>query len=297
MPGWRSEKLSIVGGFVAAWVLILCLIRFETSEAAQESLVNCNEVMLEDRCACNERILRALGQSRAVVVDPTAGGNPGETHAAITMQQLRQQRLRTFYAPDCKNASSPERLPLSEPHTTDRRHGSAIEKHLQPILTNTIDGSNHSELIVARKLLVGRWEGWQTLFGGRPSSIFFHVISVGNPLPLQPLQPAPFVKACSDQGMVFGRLRDGYVELPRSDSSGGAYSIRLWRSSAPHSRDLEGVVLLEVRPGEVLVAGLVSLSRSVKFDWTVPPSSYFCQDRDLEEQRKNAQEEETRTQP
>lgn len=254
--------------------------------------MNCNEVVLEDRCACNERILRALGQSRALVVDPTAGGNPGEAQAAITMQQLRQQRLRTFYAPDCKNASSPERLPLSQPHTTDRRHGSAIEKHLQPILTNTIDGSNHSELIVARKLLVGRWEGWQTLFGGRPSSISFHVISVDGPEKLQPL-----VQACSDQGMVFGRLRGGYVELPRSDSFGGAYSIRLWRSSAPHSRDLEGVVLLEVRPGEVLVAGLVSLSRSVKFDWTAPPSSYFCQDRDLEEQRKNAKEEETRTTP
>jgi len=51
------------------------------------------------------------------------------------------------------------------------------------------------------------------------------------------------------------------------------------------------VVLLEVRPGEVVPAGLVSLSRAVKFDWTTPPSMYFCQDRDLEEQRKTAQEE------
>ena len=62
----------------------------------------------------------------------------------------------------------------------------------------------------------------------------------------------------------------------------------------PRSRDLEGVVLLEVRPGEVLVAGLVWLSRALKFDWTVPPSGYFCQDRDLEEQRKNVQEEQQR---
>src|SRR5690348_2272100 len=103
MPGWRAEKVSIVGGFVAAWVLILCLIRFGTSDAAQESLVNCNEVMLEDRCACNERILSALGQSRGLVVDPTAGENPREAQAAISLQQMRQQRLRTFYAPDCKN--------------------------------------------------------------------------------------------------------------------------------------------------------------------------------------------------
>jgi hypothetical protein len=130
------------------------------------------------------------------------------------------------------------------------------------------------------------------LFGGRPSPVSFHIISVGGPDGLQPL-----VQACSDQGMVFGRLRGGYVELPRADSSAGAYSIRLWRSVAPRSRDLEGVALLDVRPGEALVAGVISLSRSIKFDWTAPPSSYFCQDRDLEEQRKNAIEKETRTSP
>jgi len=274
----------------------LCLIWFGTGEAAQDPLVNCNEVMSEDRCACNERILRALTQDRPVFIDPTEGGNPGEARTAIAMQQLRQQRLRTFHAPDCEKASSPERLPLSESHTTDRRYGGAIENHLQPLRTDLIDSSTEATQVVARKLLVGRWEGWQTLFGGKPKPVSFHVISVGDSPP-HAVQPGRFVKACSDQGMVFGRLRDGYVELPRSDSSGGGYSIRLWRSTAPNSRDLEGVVLLEVRPGEVLVAGLVSLSRAVKFDWTSPPSSYFCQDRDLEEQRKNAQEEQKRTMP
>jgi len=47
------------------------------------------------------------------------------------------------------------------------------------------------------------------------------------------------------------------------------------------------VVLLEVRPGKVVVAGLVWMSRAVGFPWTTPASSYFCQDRDLEERRGN----------
>ena len=98
------------------------------------------------------------------------------------------------------------------------------------------------------------------------------------------------MKACSDQGMVLGRVRDGYLEFPRLDFSDLAYSVQLWMSSAPRSRDLEGVILLGVRPSEVVVAGLVWLSRAVRFDWSTPASSYFCQDRDLEERRRIARE-------
>jgi hypothetical protein len=94
--------------------------------------------------------------------------------------------------------------------------------------------------------------------------------------------------------MVFLRVKDGYLEWPRTDSYGLAYSIRLWTSSAPYTHDLEGVALLEVRPGEVVVAGLVQLSRTLVFDWTTPPSNYFCQDRDLEEQKRVVREEEER---
>lgn len=291
-PGRRSESPPVMVGFAAAWVMLLCLIWFGTSEAAQDSLVNCNEVIIQDRCACNERVLRAFTQSRPLFLDPTEGGNPGEAKAALAIQQQRYELLRTFHAPDCAKPSSPDRLPLSQPHITNRLYGGrAIEDSLQPLRTKLIS-PKEQDFSAAWKLLAGRWEGWQTLFGGKPSPVSFHVISVGLPLPLSTPGAAPFVKACSDQGMVFGRLRDGYLELPRSDSFGLAYSIRLWESTAPmHSRDLEGVVLLEVRPGEVLVAGVISLSRALKFDWTAPPSSYFCQDRDLEEQRKNVREQ------
>jgi hypothetical protein len=286
-------------GFVVACAMILGLTWFGTSEAAAESQVNCNEVMAEDRCACNDRVLLALTTMRRIVPDPNSFANVGEINTTIAIQQEQRNRLRTYYAPGCESPASPDNLPLAAPHVTGRPYGGwGIDKHLKPLLSEIIDDSTDGKLIVARKLLVGRWEGWQTLFGGKPTPVSFHVISVGTPLTkLQAPSPGRFVKACSDQGMVFGRIRDGYMELPRVDSSGAMYSMRFWKSIAPRSRDLEGVVLLEVRPGETLVAGLVSLSRPPKFDWTGPPSNYFCQDRDLEEQRKNAQDEQRRILP
>jgi len=285
-------------GFLGACAVMFGLAWFGTGEAAQDSQVNCNEVMAEDRCACNERVLLALTALRRIVPDPNLYANVGETNNAIAIQQEQRNRLRTYYAPGCEGPASPDKLPLSAPHVTNRLYGGrSIDKYLKPVLTEIIDASDLGKLILARKLLVGRWDGWQTLYGGKPTPVSFHVISVGTPLLLEPLQPSPYVKACSDQGMVFGQVRGGYMELPRIDSTGSVYSIRLWKSVAPHSRDLDGVVLLEVRPGETMVAGLVSLSRAPKFDWTGPPSNYFCQDRDLEEQRKNAQEEQRRTHP
>jgi len=282
---------------VASLVMILSLICLGRSEAAQDQHVNCNDVMPEERCACNERVLHALARIRPGVPDPQESGSPVEIHSRIAMQQVRLQRLRTFHAPACSQdptapefLSSPDLLPLAEPHVTSPSGEGTIKRRLRPMRTEKIE-PDQKKLPAALTLLVGRWEGWQTLFGGtKPTPLALHVISLGNPIPLRPAEVGPFVKVCSDQGMVFGQLQDGYLELPRSDSSGGAYSIRLWKSLAPHSRDLEGVILLEVRPGEVIVAGLVWLSRAVKFDWTSPPSSYFCQDRDLEEQRKNTLE-------
>jgi len=285
MPWCRSEIiLSVVVRFVAVWSMIPGLTWFETSEAAQESLVNCNEVIFEDRCACNERVLLALTQMKRIVPDTTQFGNTGEANTAIIIQQEQQHRLRTFYAPACDLPSSPERLPLSEQHRGGWFDRGAIDRHLKSLRTETIELVGKD--IGSNRLLIGRWEGWQTLFNGKPSPVSFYVFPVDG--------SQPFLKACSDQGMVFLRVKDGYLELPRFDPFGLAYSIRLWRSSAPHSQDLEGVALLDVRPGQVVVAGLVQLSRVVMFDWSTPPSSYFCQDRDLEEQKRMAREEQER---
>jgi hypothetical protein len=244
--------------------------------------VNCNEVIQKDRCACNERVLRALTQSRPGIVDPTQAGSAGEANAVLAIQQERNHRLRTYYAPGCKDPSSPEHLPIPPQHTGSWHDRETIEKYLQPPGTQTIDPMPRPGVggyINPEVLLVGRWEGWETLAGNRSSPISFHVIAVDG--------QGTFVKACSDQSLVFGRVKDGYLEFPRTDAYGVAYSVLLWRSAPPHSQDLEGVTMLEVRPGKVAVAGLVWLSRAVRFDWTSPPSSYFCQDRDLEEQRKD----------
>jgi hypothetical protein len=272
--------------FAVSLLMITCVVTLVTSEAAQEPLVNCNEALFEDRCACNERLLDALAQMKRIVPDPQFA-HAGEANAAIVIQQHRQYRLLTYYAPTCWKKLSPKDLPASEQRKGGWLSQAAIEKHLKPLHTEDIA---EKEIQSARNLLVGRWQGWQTFFDSKPTPVSLYVISVGNPRPLNQPQDAPFIKACSDQGSVFGRLRDGYLELPRSDAFGAVYAIRLWRSTVRRSRDLEGVVLLETRPGEVVVAGLISLSRTVKFDWTTPPSNYFCQDRDLEEERKNAEE-------
>jgi len=235
-------------------------------------LVNCNEVTLGDRCACNKRILRALNEIRSGAVDAEMVSIAPATGNPVALQQERQHRLRTYYAPNCEktNASMP---PMLEQRTTARpAFGPAGDYSRRPHLTEEIltDGSE--------PLLVGRWKGWQTLFGTKPSPISLDVLSVEF--------GGAFVRACSDQGLVFGRVISGYLEVPRTDGVGRAYALRLWKSTSPKLNDLEGVVLLEARPGETLVAGLVWLSRDLKFDWTISPSNYFCQDRDLEEQRR-----------
>lgn len=289
----RFETAFLTALSTACCLTMLCIMGIAASEGAPEPLVNCNEVMLEDRCACNERLLLALTQMKRIVPDPNGYASPGEADTAIVIQQHQQHRLRTYLAEVCSDALSPGRLPASEQHTGGWLHQRDMQKHLKPVGASNLckdDCTGAHELEQARRLLVGRWHGWLTFFNMKPTALSFHVNSVGDPLPLDQPQNASFFTACSDQGSVFGRFTGGYVEFPWSDSFGSAYSIRLWRSPAPRSRDLEGVILLEVRPGEVVPAGLVSLSRAVKFDWTTPPSMYFCQDRDLEEQRKNVRE-------
>ena len=62
MAWQRLEKATLVILCAAFSAMILGLLRLGTSEGAQESITNCSEVMLEDRCACNERIPLAFTQ-------------------------------------------------------------------------------------------------------------------------------------------------------------------------------------------------------------------------------------------
>jgi hypothetical protein len=116
--GPRLESMSTMVCFATALTFILCLISFGASEAAEEPLLNCNEVTATDRSACNDRILLALTKSRPIAVDPREGGSPAAANAAVIIQRHRQHRLRTFYAPVCDpDKRSPDSLPIPEQHT------------------------------------------------------------------------------------------------------------------------------------------------------------------------------------
>ncbi len=284
MLGRRWESPSVVVWFAAAWAMILCLIWFGTSSAAEDPIVNCNEVDFEDRCACNMAVLRALAHIRPIVPDPVQSPNATPAHIQITVQEERLHRLRTFMAPDCERHSSPERLPLSSGSSAGLRAG-ANGDHLRPFGARRFDApkwvDGELKKTDPKLLLEGRWEGWQTLADGKANPVFLHVIEVQRIGAEEPY----YVRACSDQGMVLGRVKDGVLEFARSESPAFSYSIKLWKSGPPHYGDLEGVALLEIRPKQEVVAGLVWLSRAPKFPGIVPPSEYPCKNRALEDEK------------
>ena len=85
--------------------------------------------------------------------------------------------------------------------------------------------------------------------------------------------------------MVFGVLRGGFLDVPGPRSSGISYGMRLWRGGPPRYRELEGVALLDLRPNQEMVAGLVWLTRAQKRLGSLNPAGYFCEDRELEDER------------
>ena len=112
MSRQRLDIALLLIVFSVSLLMIICVVTFAASEAAQEPLVNCNEALFEDRCACNERLLHALSQMKRIVSDPTQFGNTGEANAAIVIQQHHQHRLLTYYAPTCWEKLSPKDLPV-----------------------------------------------------------------------------------------------------------------------------------------------------------------------------------------
>jgi hypothetical protein len=264
------RRLALLVQFTAVLTIVHGTVWFEKSSAAQDSLVNCNQLEPEDRCDCNMRVLRALNGIRVIVSDPVQSPNSTPANIQDAVQQERLHRLRTFIAPHCEQPSTGERLPLFNEHSASSSIGGILASRLQPLATRPI----HRDAL-SMSLLPGRWEGWQTLADGKSSPISIHVIGIRD----------NFVRACTDQGMVFGVLRGDFLELPRPQSSGLAYSIRLWRGGPPNFRDLEGVALLDLRPNEWIVAGQVWLTRAQKLRSSLMPTGYFCEDRELEDRR------------
>jgi hypothetical protein len=85
--------------------------------------------------------------------------------------------------------------------------------------------------------------------------------------------------------MVMGSVTDeGVLQLPRPETLAFGSRILLWRSP-PHYYDLEGVVVLEIEPGQELDSGLVWLSRALSLADFPLPTEYACQDPEILDRR------------
>jgi hypothetical protein len=298
-PGWLLAGPSRgVAQFAAALSVVVGIVWFGIGDAAQDQLVNCNEVDFADRCACNTAVLSALAHMRTIVLDPVNSANVTEARVQILIQQEQQHRLRTLIAPKCDKPSDSTRIPITDANSPRVSGKIPNDYHLRPLGALRLDETKDTpakdtktkdttakddpRLRDVRTLLYGRWDGWLTLSDGKASRVFLHVIDVR-----KPSEPAGahYVRACSDQGMVLGSVKDGVLEFMRAAPPGLTYSIRLWKSGAPPYRDLEGVAILEARPDEQLVGGLIWLTKAPNFPGAMPPSEYPCQDRAFEDEK------------
>ncbi len=218
------------------------------------------------------RILAALIQIKASASETRSYQSPAITAKHIEIQLTRQERLRTFLAPECQPTSSkaPNGSVSSSPSEHSKRTTNGTWP--KPIFARPIDLDAG-----ARKWLQGRWDGWLHFHDGRSVRLWFQITDV---------EFEGYVKACSDQGMVMGGVTDdGVLQLPRPESLAFGSRILLWKSP-PHYYDLEGVVVLEMEPGQELDSGLVWLSRALSLADFPLPSDYPCQDKEILDRRK-----------
>jgi len=141
--------------------------------------------------------------------------------------------------------------------------------------------------------LKGRWDGWIHFYHARsPVPLWVQVTEVlSAPLFDGGVQGLGYVRACTDQGLVMGRVeKTGILHLPRPEALALGSRILLWRSP-PDYDDLEGVVLLEIEAGEWLERGLVWLSRALNSASSAdfaPPTDYACQSKEILDRRNRA---------
>jgi hypothetical protein len=262
-------KHAAFWGVIVAGVWCLCDVMVAK---ADEALIDCHDVDCFQRAECNRRILAALSQIKASASETRSYQSPAITARHIEIQLARQDRLRSFLAPECQPTS---------PKTSNGRVSSGPSEHSKrttngtwrkPIFARPIDLDDG-----ARKWLQGRWDGWLHFHDGRSVRLWFQITDI---------EFEGYVKACSDQGMVMGRVTDdGVLQLPRPESLAFGSRILLWRSP-PHYYDLEGIVVLEIEPRQELDSGLVWLSRALSLADFPLPTDYPCQDKEILDRRK-----------
>jgi hypothetical protein len=230
-----------------------------TVAAADEELMDCRAVDCFQRAACNRRVLAALHALKTTFSEHRAFQSPAVTAREIAIQRERQERLRSFWAPECKPISS--------------KPGASSQTWSPPLFSRPIDLND----VEGRNRMLSRWDGWVTFHNDRSVRLWFLIteMTIGG-----------YVKACSNRGMVMGSVTEtGLLQLPWSEALGFDARILLWRSP-PYYDDMEGVLLVETEPGREFDSGLVWLSRKLTRADSILPTDYPCQDKEILDRRK-----------
>jgi len=252
--------------------------------AADAELMDCREVDCFQRAECNRRVLAALHSLKTTVSEHRAYQSPATTTKQIMIQRERQERLQSFWAPECKPTASPaerHRLSLATAWEGFSRLFTGPSKGSAQATNHTWSPPALARPILldeeGRTRLLARWDGWLSFHDDRSVRLWFQIIEA---------RFGGYVKACSDQGMVMGRVTDeGVLDLPRREAFGSESRILLWRSP-PYADDLEGVLIIETEPGRAFDSGLVWLSRALTRANPVLPTDYPCQDKEILDRRK-----------
>jgi hypothetical protein len=266
-----------------------------TASAADEELIDCREVDCFQRAACNRRILAAMSGPRFRFAE---GDNSLDAARQIAIHHARQERLQSFVAPECRptRSTTTESSPsgISTAYDEVRRF---FERLSQP--SNRSISQAWPLPAFARKIdvdrdglkrLKGRWDGWIHFYHVRSSvPLWVQVTEVPYNTDQNNREVGlGYVRACTDQGLVMGRVEEnGILQLPRREALAFGSRILLWRSP-PDYDDLDGVVLLEIEPGQWLESGLVWLSRALSSASSAefaPPTDYLCQSKEILDRR------------
>jgi hypothetical protein len=257
--------------------------------AVADGLMDCRAVDCFQRGSCNRRVLAALGQIKTTAAELPGFQSAAVSHRHIQAQIERQERLRTYIAPECGAPASAcdllLPLGLSDACRTLGRRLEDAQARARPALGPSWQLNPSTPPIRldddGTQRLVGRWDGWIVRDDNSASRFWLRVnrVSYVN-------YSDGAVKVCSDQGMVLARVRNGMLAIPRREPLDFGGWILLWRSP-PHYDDLDGVLLLDGEPGRHMQAGLVWLSRSLTPAQAASPTDYPCQDEELLLRRKH----------
>ena len=256
--------------------------------SAYADLLDCRTVACSQRASCNRRVLAALTQIRSTTAEARSYQSPVITQRQIAVALARQERLRTFVAPEweCRPPRSMcSRLPaglgaacqavnrlLTDAAVHYKRPGDQDWKPPKPGEPIELDSNGID-------WLSGRWDGWITFDDGRIERVWLR-IARSSIVRSKDGKAEGALKVCSDHGMVLGIVKDGVLQLPRREALDLGSRMVLWKT-LPFYQDLEGVVRLEVEPGRDLQTGQVWLSRRLSQADALTPTDYACQDKEI----------------